>query len=121
MRRNPLMPGSQSSDTVQTEAVDTESGDKQALADIILVIDDSEIDRMIIEELLTVAGYKVILAVDGKGGVAKCLEHRPALVLTDMIMPGMTGTEMILKVRAESPGTRIIAMSAGGDCAPRRL
>ncbi len=79
----------------------------------------SEIDRLIIEELLTDAAYKVILAVDGEDGVQKCLEHRPALVVTDMIMPGMNGTEVILKIREKSPGTQIIAMSAGGELGPQ--
>jgi CheY-like chemotaxis protein len=118
LHRNPLMPGQKSSDAPEPVAAGAESDD-QPLSDSILVIDDSEIDRMIIEELLTDAGYEVILAVDGKDGVQKCLEHRPALVVTDMIMPGMDGTQVILKIRAESPGTQIIAMSAGGELGPK--
>jgi CheY-like chemotaxis protein len=119
LHRNPLMPGHQAADAPQPDPVGSGENTQPVLSDSILVIDDSEIDRMIIEELLTDAGYNVILAVDGEDGVKKCLEHRPALVVTDMIMPGMNGTEVILKIRAESPGTQIIAMSAGGELGPR--
>jgi CheY-like chemotaxis protein len=114
------MPGEQPQESARTSPTEPSPEEKgqPTLSDKILVIDDSEIDRMIIEEVLTDAGYEVILAVDGKDGVEKCLEHYPALVVTDMIMPGMNGTEVILKVRAESPQTQIIALSAGGELGP---
>ncbi len=73
---------------------------------------------MILEELLTKAGYEVILATDGEDGLIKFREHHPRLVITDIIMPGMDGSEVIVEIMGESPGTRFIAMSAGGELGP---
>lgn len=84
----------------------------------ILVIDDSDIDRMILEELLGQAGYEVLLATDGEDGLQKFREHHPALVITDMIMPGKSGTEVIMEILGESPKTKLIAMSSGGELGP---
>lgn len=89
-----------------------------AVSKVILVIDDSEIDRMILEEVLTQAGYPVILAVDGEDGVKRFREHLPALTITDMIMPGKSGTEVIMELLNDFPDARFIAMSSGGELGP---
>lgn len=84
----------------------------------ILVIDDSEIDRMILEELLGQAGYEVVLATDGEDGLTKFRDVLPIVTVTDMIMPGISGTEVILELLKEHPDAKFIAMSAGGELGP---
>ena len=84
----------------------------------ILVIDDSEIDRMIIEELLGQAGYDVVLASDGIEGMDRYREAPTDLIITDMVMPGKMGIDVILEIKKEFPDAKIIAMSAGGDFGP---
>ena len=84
----------------------------------ILVVDDSEIDRMAIEEILKQAGYEVILASDGKEGLERFYENPADLVITDMVMPEKMGIDIILELREKHPDLKIIAMSAGGDFGP---
>jgi len=84
----------------------------------ILVVDDSEIDRMVLEEILKQAGYKVFLASDGKEGIELFNENSIDLVITDMVMPGKMGIDLIMELREKNPGLKIIAMSAGGDFGP---
>lgn len=58
---------------------------------LVLVIDDSEIDRLMLEDLLDGAGYDVMLAEDGEAGLELFFEHLPMLTVTDMYMPGKKG------------------------------
>lgn len=83
-----------------------------------LVIDDSEIDRMILEDLIDTAGYDVMVAEDGESGLELFREHLPMLTITDMIMPGLRGDQVIMKALDEHPDARFIAMSAGGGLGP---
>lgn len=80
----------------------------------ILVIDDDEAVRDSIAEMLTTAGYDVLQAADGFAGLALFEKRHPDLILTDIVMPGSEGIEIILRIRETSPATRIIAMSGGG-------
>ena len=84
----------------------------------ILIIDDSEIDRMAIEEILKQAGYEVILASDGKEGLERFYENPTDLVITDMVMPEKMGIDVISELRESHPGLKIISISAGGDFGP---
>ena len=73
----------------------------------VLVVDDDEIVRMILEDILKKAGYEVILASDGEEGIRKIQESSPALVITDIVMPKKSGTEFILEVLAEYPNLHL--------------
>jgi len=84
----------------------------------ILVIDDSEIDRMVLEEILKQAGYEVILASDGKEGLERFYENPADLVITDMVMPEKMGIDVIWELKEKYPDLKIIAMSAGSDYGP---
>ena len=84
----------------------------------ILIIDDSEIDRMVLEEILKEAGYEVFTASDGKEGVDLFHKNPVDLVITDMVMPGKMGIDVILELIEKHPEQKIIAMSAGSDFGP---
>lgn len=77
----------------------------------ILVIDDDDAIRLSVAILLGAKGYEVSSGVDGADGYAQFLDHRPAIVISDMIMPGHQGIETIGKIRALDPRVAIIAMS----------
>jgi signal transduction histidine kinase len=79
--------------------------------ELILVVDDEEFIRETTVELLQDAGYRVAIASDGAEGLARFEEERPALVLTDLMMPGMDGMSLIRKLRAEHPDLPIVAAS----------
>lgn len=87
----------------------------------ILVIDDDPAILLMIEIILTGAGYRVTCAPDGDEGVRLFRALRPDLVITDVIMPVREGIETILAIRQDQPNAKIIAMSGGGRTASRDL
>ena len=60
----------------------------------ILVVDDERQLRNLISEWLTEAGFEVVTASDGQEGVARLQQHDPALVISDVWMPGMDGYQV---------------------------
>jgi two-component system cell cycle sensor histidine kinase/response regulator CckA len=79
----------------------------------ILVIDDESGVREIIGATLEAFGYRAILAEDGLTGVELYRRHRSEIkvVLTDMMMPNMQGTQVIAALHSISPDLPIIVMS----------
>jgi CheY-like chemotaxis protein len=78
----------------------------------ILVIEDDPILRDLLADWLLAAGYRVGLAAEGRAGLADARAHRPALVVTDMHMPGIGGAVVIAEVGRIYPGLPVIAISA---------
>ena len=81
----------------------------------ILIIDDEEMVRGVLQQTLEREGYKVESAADGSHGLDLFQSWRPDLVITDILMPGKEGLETIRELRAEDPDVQIIAISGGGD------
>ena len=67
----------------------------------ILVADDAEMIRKIAGELLTNAGYEVLKAQDGVQALNLIKEKRPDLIVLDLVMPKMTGFEVVLEIRKD--------------------
>lgn len=80
----------------------------------VLLVDDDEMVRETLTNLLEEAGFQVIAANDGEMGLALHQEHAPTVVVTDILMPHKEGMETIMELRRRDPATQIIAMS-GGD------
>ena len=80
------------------------------LADV-LVIDDDEIMRDLVADWLEAAGYGVRKAADGPAGLAEVERAEPALVVTDMCMPGPGGDVIIRTLKQDHPAIPIIAIS----------
>lgn len=79
----------------------------------VLIIDDEPLVRRSLVRALKVAGHEVIEAEDGPNGLDLWLSEMPNLVFIDVLMPGMTGPEVIQGVPlAKKKQTRIIMMSA---------
>lgn len=81
---------------------------------LILVIDDEEAIRLLIQDLLQMEGYAVLLAWNGKIGLTCAQEYYPDLILTDIMMPIMDGYELRRHLQADPHTAQIpvIAMSA---------
>ncbi len=79
----------------------------------VLVVDDEEAIRQVAARILESFGYRVILASGGIEALDSYRIHREeiALVLTDMMMPGMDGTSTIRGLAGLDPGVRIVATS----------
>ena len=80
----------------------------------ILVIDDDDRIRRMVEKVLSADGHQVTCAVNGAAGVAAFRKEPPDTVVTDIIMPEQEGIETIVTIRRERPETKIIAISGGG-------
>src|SRR4030065_2174929 len=80
----------------------------------ILVVDDDRSQRESVGSILASEGYWPVLAGSGQEAL-DALEHENVdLVLTDLVMPGMTGEDLIDAILAKTPGTPIILNSAYG-------
>ena len=65
----------------------------------ILCVDDNLDTRRMLTFILAKAGYHVITAEDGMQAIQKAKAWRPALILMDMMMPGMSGAETVRQLR----------------------
>jgi len=74
---------------------------------IILVVDDEDLNRKLMEAMLVPLGYEVILAVDGQEALEKVQNTPPDVILLDIMMPGLNGFEVAKKLK-ENEETRII-------------
>jgi signal transduction histidine kinase/DNA-binding NarL/FixJ family response regulator len=80
----------------------------------LLVVDDKDYNRAVIVNLLEPLGFTVLEASDGHQGLAQSRQHRPDLVLVDLVMPLMDGFEMTRRLRQipELRSVVVIAFSA---------
>ncbi len=74
--------------------------------------------RSMLSRALQRSGYDVIEAADGAAGLAALESRLPQLVVTDIIMPGKEGLELIMDLRRTHPDIPIIAISGGGRLEP---
>ncbi len=74
----------------------------------ILMIEDDVYIRELYEEVLAKAGYSVITAVDGEEGLTKATEGEYDLVLLDIMLPKLTGIEVLKKLREKGAKTEEI-------------
>jgi CheY-like chemotaxis protein len=77
----------------------------------LLVVEDEEAVRAIVGEQLRSLGYDVKLAGDAEEALALLRRHHFDLVLTDVVMPGITGNAFAAQLRARRPGMKILFMS----------
>jgi len=77
----------------------------------ILIVEDDPILRELMSEWLLAAGYLVCVAADGRAGLAEAQARPPALVVTDIHMPGMSGAAVIAEVARLRPAIPVIAIS----------
>jgi signal transduction histidine kinase/FixJ family two-component response regulator len=80
----------------------------------VLIADDKEYNRLVLVNLLEPLGFDITTANDGRETVDKARQIRPDVILTDLIMPVMTGIEAVQKIRQipELQNVCIIAVSA---------
>jgi two-component system cell cycle sensor histidine kinase/response regulator CckA len=82
----------------------------------VLIVDDEELVRKFVERVLREGGYQTAIAADGPEGleVAAKLERLDILV-TDLMMPEMTGDELARQIRASTPGVKVLYLTGFSD------
>ncbi|MCG8544944.1 MAG: response regulator [Alphaproteobacteria bacterium] len=81
----------------------------------ILIIEDMKGVRDALEIILSMAGHQVVSATNGSEGMEKIDGGTYDLVITDILMPEVDGTEVIMHAKEKSPSTPVVAISAGGN------
>jgi signal transduction histidine kinase/CheY-like chemotaxis protein len=92
---------------------------------VLLVDDDGDLRRTV-ERILGLAGYTVVTATSGPDALARARAYPGAidLLLTDMVMPGMTGQDLLRDLATDRPHLEVVFMSGypqGGPIDPRRF
>ncbi len=80
----------------------------------LLLVDDDEVLRVVQSDFLRRFGYDVHVAEDGRAAMNYLAAQAVDLVITDMVMPGSDGVEVIRHIRKTYPQLKIIAISGGG-------
>jgi two-component system cell cycle response regulator DivK len=89
-------------------------------AKTILYVEDNEMNRKIVRDLLKRTKYQLVEAFDGEEGVARALELRPDLILMDIQLPKLSGLDATRKLRADpatanTPIITITSFALSGD------
>jgi CheY-like chemotaxis protein len=77
----------------------------------ILIVDDDPMQRALISDTLMGAGHETIIASDGRAALETYRDTVVDLVVTDMVMPGLDGLELLKALKEEDPEIPIIAVS----------
>jgi CheY-like chemotaxis protein len=87
---------------------------------LILVVDDSPIQRKLFAATLNANGYDTVMAENGRQGIELALHHLPALILMDVAMPEMDGPSAVRELRrypsvAQIPIVAVTALADPAD------
>ncbi len=77
----------------------------------VLIVDDDPAIRKVLEDYLKALGFEIYHATDGYTGWDLFQKHRPSLVITDIFMPGITGVELLEKIKADEKPAPVIIIS----------
>ena len=81
----------------------------------VLIIDDEKPTLAMFELFLGAYGFEVLTAENGEEGIQVFEAENPAIVFTDIKMPGMDGFEVLKRIKAKSPRAVVIVITGHGD------
>lgn len=96
------------------------AGKPTARQGCVLVVDDEPDIRETLQEVVEMAGCSAMVAANGREALALIAEHRPCLVILDLLMPVMTGNELIeeMKKQPELAGVQVVVSTSAPSRAP---
>lgn len=80
----------------------------------ILAVDDDPSIRSMIEQILAFLGHEALVVSSGLEALAALKKYPAELIITDIVMPDMTGVKLIAEIRQQTPDMKIISISGGG-------
>ena len=87
----------------------------------ILIVDDSALSRRTLRRILETAEYEVVEAGDGMAALELYFLEKPGLVLLDLVMKGMYGLDVLVKLREMDPKALVVIASADIQSSTRKL
>jgi len=80
----------------------------------ILIIDDDKVNQDILFKAFSQKDYEVISVYDSRNSIEKIIEHKPDLIILDILMPGFNGFEILQMMKEKSiiPNTPVIVLTA---------
>jgi len=87
----------------------------------ILIVDDSALSRRMLRRILESAGYEVVEADDGMTALEVYFLEKPDLVLLDLVMKGMYGLDVLVKLREMDPKALVVVASADIQSSTRTM
>jgi two-component system chemotaxis response regulator CheY len=87
----------------------------------VLIVDDSALSRRTLRRILESAGYEVVEANDGMTALELYFLEKPTVVLLDLVMKGMYGLDVLVKLREMDPKAHVIVASADIQSSTRKM
>ena len=87
----------------------------------ILIVDDSALSRRTLRRILESAGYEIVEADDGMTALEIYFLEKPRLVLLDLVMKGMYGLDVLVKLREMDPKALVVVASADIQSSTRKM
>ena len=87
----------------------------------ILIVDDSSLSRRTLRRILETAEYDIVEADDGMGALEVYFLEKPSLVLLDLVMKGMYGLDVLVKLREMDQHARVVVASADIQSSTRKM
>jgi two-component system chemotaxis response regulator CheY len=87
----------------------------------ILIVDDSALSRRTLRRILETAGYDVVEADEGMSALEVYFLEKPGLVLLDLVMKGMYGLDVLVKLREMDQEARVVVASADIQSSTRKM
>lgn len=87
----------------------------------VMLIDDDKGVHVLMRRIIEDAGYRYCAAYDGESGLKMLASEHPDLLLLDVMMPGMNGFDVCMKIREQGRRIPIIFLSAKGDIVDKSI
>jgi CheY-like chemotaxis protein len=84
---------------------------------VVLVVDDESVIADTLTEILSCSGYAAMSAYDGHGALETALLAPPELLITDVVLPGMSGIELAIRLRRIYPDCKALLFSGQASTA----
>ncbi len=82
---------------------------------LVLLVDDDEVIRKVLKEIIEPEGYRVTMAADGEEALAKFREQHFGLVILDLVLPDVDGLQLLNSFKAEQPHVGVIIITGHAD------
>lgn len=90
---------------------DVPPADTSAFRPVVLVVDDESVIADTVAEILSRSGYATMTAYDANEALETALMTPPEMLITDVVLPGMSGIELAIKIRRIFPDCKILLFS----------